>query len=77
MHVKKGDKVLILAGKDKGATGEVVRAFPKLGKVVVSGVNKVKKHQRPTRSGQKGQIVEKEMPLDASNVQVTTKATKK
>jgi len=77
MHVKKGDKVIVLAGKDKGTTGEVVRSFPKLGKVVVSGVNKVKKHQRPTRSGQKGQIVEKEMPLDASNVQVTTKASKK
>lgn len=70
MHVKKGDKVIVLAGKDKGATGEVVRSLPKLGKVVVSGVNKVKKHLRATRSNQKGQIVEKEMPLDASNVKL-------
>ncbi len=70
MHVKKGDKVIVLAGKDKGATGEIVRSFPKLGKVVVAGVNKVKKHQRATRSGQKGQIIEKEMPLNASNVKL-------
>ncbi|MFA6158728.1 MAG: 50S ribosomal protein L24 [Candidatus Paceibacterota bacterium] len=76
MHVKKGDKVIVLAGKDKGATGEVVRSFPKLGKVVVSGVNKVKKHQRPTRSGQKGQIIEKEMPLNASNVKLATASKK-
>jgi large subunit ribosomal protein L24 len=70
MHVKKGDKVIVLAGKDKGATGEIVRSFPKLGKVVVSGVNKVKKHQRATRSGGKGQVIEKEMPLNASNVKL-------
>lgn len=70
MHVKKGDKVIVLTGKDKGATGEIVRSFPKLGKIVVAGVNKVKKHQRATRSGQKGQIIEKEMPLNASNVKL-------
>lgn len=68
MHVKKGDKVKILAGKDAGKTGEVVKAMPKIDKVVVSGVNMTKRHMRPTRSGQKGQIVEKEMPLHVSNV---------
>lgn len=68
MHIKKGDKVVVLAGKDKGATGEVIHAFPKENKVVVSGVNKMKKHMRPTKQGGKGQVVDKEMPLHASNV---------
>ncbi len=68
MHVKKGDKVIVLAGKDKGATGEIVKSMPKLGKVIVAGVNKTKRHLRPTKQGGKGQIVDKEMPLDASNV---------
>jgi large subunit ribosomal protein L24 len=74
MHVKKGDKVKILTGKDKGASGEVVKSFPKLGKVIVAGVNKSKRHKRPTKNGQKGQMVEKEMPLDASNVMVVSSA---
>lgn len=68
MHVKKGDKVIIIAGKDKGQKGEIVLSLPKLGKVVVGGANKIKRHMRPTKSGQKGQIVEKEMPMDVSNV---------
>jgi large subunit ribosomal protein L24 len=68
MHVKKGDKVTVLVGKDKGVTGLVLKALPKLGKVVVAGANKMKKNQRPTKAGQKGQIVEKEYPIDASNV---------
>ena len=68
MHIKKGDKVVVLAGKDKGATGEVLAAFPKENKVIVSGANKVKRHLRPTKQGGKGQVVEKEMPLHASNV---------
>jgi large subunit ribosomal protein L24 len=68
MHVKKGDKVVILAGKDAGKTGEILRAMPKEDKVVVSGINKMKRHQRPTKQGQKGQIVDKEMPLHVSNV---------
>ena len=68
MHIKKGDKVIVLAGKDKGATGEVLAAFPKENRVLVSGVNKVKRHMRPTKQGGKGQVVDKEMPLHASNV---------
>jgi large subunit ribosomal protein L24 len=68
MHIKKGDKVTVIAGKDKGHKGEVVRAFPALNKVIVAGANKVKRHQRPTKAGQKGSMIEKEMPLDASNV---------
>jgi large subunit ribosomal protein L24 len=68
MHVKKGDKVVVLAGKDAGKTGEVVKAMPKANRVIVSGVNKMKRHMRPTKQGSKGQIVDKEMPLHVSNV---------
>ncbi len=68
MKIKKNDSVIVLAGKDKGKTGKVVKSMPKVNKVVVSGINIVKKNQRPTRNGQKGQIVEKTLPIDASNV---------
>lgn len=71
MHVKKGDTILVISGDDKGKTGKVVRAFPKLNQIVVEGVNTVKKHQRPRAEGQKGQVVDRAMPFDAS------KATKK
>jgi large subunit ribosomal protein L24 len=70
MHVKKGDKVVVLAGKDKGKTGEVVRSLPQINKVVVAGVNKVKKHERARKQGAKGQTVEREMPLHVSNVAI-------
>lgn len=65
--IKKGDKVVVLTGRDKGKTGEVVRAIPKLDKVVVSGVNMVKRHNRPTQ-GQPGGIEEKEAAIHVSNV---------
>lgn len=70
MHVKKGDKVIILSGKDKGQTGEVVLSMPKDNRVVVAGVNKSKRHQRPRKQGAKGQIIEKEMPIHVSNVKL-------
>jgi large subunit ribosomal protein L24 len=68
MHVKKGDKVIVLAGKDAGKTGEVVKSMPKENKVIVSGVNKMKRHMRPRRQGEKGQVIDREMPLHVSNV---------
>lgn len=68
LHVKKGDTVVILSGVDKGKTGKVLRTFPKLGKVLVEGVAKRVKHQKPRRAGQAGQIVEKFHPLHASKV---------
>ena len=68
MKIKKGDKVRVIAGKDKGKIGVVLKALPKLSKVVVEGVNISKKHQKPTRSGSKGQIVEIAMPIHVSNV---------
>lgn len=68
MHIKKDDKVIILTGKDRGKTGTVTRVMPKEGKVVVSGVNVLKKHQKPRKSNEKGQILDRAMPIDASNV---------
>jgi len=76
MHVKKGDKVIILAGKDKGKSGEILTAFPKRDKVIVSGLNIFKKHQRPTKSGQKGQVVDRAMPIHISNVCLADAAPK-
>ncbi len=78
LRVKKGDKVRILSGKDKGKTGEIVRAMPKEGKVVVEGIALAKRHLRSTGRGQSGRIVERPMPVDASNVALLEKrATKK
>jgi len=68
MHIKTGDTVVILSGDDKGKTGKVVKAFPAIGKVVVEGMNTVRKHQRPTKQGQKGQVVDLAMPMHASKV---------
>lgn len=67
MHVKKGDKVRVISGKDKGKSGVVLRAFPKDRMVLVEGVAKIKRHVKG-RSGEVGRIVEKIRPIDASNV---------
>lgn len=68
MKIKKGDTVEVLSGKDKGRRGVVVRALPAEGKVVVEGVAVAKKAQRPTQENQQGGFVNKEMPIDVSNV---------
>ena len=68
MNVKKGDQVEVLSGKDKGKRGEVLRALPAEGKVVVEGVAVVKRHTKPTQANQQGGIVEKEAAIDVSNV---------
>ena len=68
MHIKKGDTVKILTGKDKGKTGKVLKAFPKENKVLVEGVNIYKKHERARTEGQKGQVVERAVPIQVSNV---------
>lgn len=78
LHIKKGDSVRVLSGESKGKTGKVLRAFPKTGMVLVEGVNVVKRHQRATRKDQKGQIIEKTMPVRASKVALAgEKKTKK
>ncbi|MDR0198951.1 MAG: 50S ribosomal protein L24 [Streptococcaceae bacterium] len=73
MFVKSGDKVKVIAGKDRGVTGTVIKALPKVNKVVVEGVNIAKKHQKPNSENPNGAIVEIAMPIDVSNVQVVNK----
>lgn len=67
MKIKKGDKVQITSGKDKGKSGVVLRAVPSQEKIVVEGINIVKKHTRPKKEGEKGQRVEIPFPIPASN----------
>lgn len=68
MHVKKGDNVIVLAGKDKGKSGKILRAIPKENQVLVEGVNMKKVHQKPKKSGNKGSVIEKNFPIHVSNV---------
>lgn len=68
MKLKTNDKVFVLTGKDKGKTGKIIQVFPKLEKVVVEGVNILKKHARANKSGQKGQVIELAAPLHISKV---------
>ena len=70
MKIKKGDRVRVLTGKDRGKEGDVMRALPTEGKVIVDGVNVAKKHQKPTRSTMQGGIIDKDMPLPVSNVAI-------
>jgi large subunit ribosomal protein L24 len=68
VKIIKGDNVKILSGKDRGKTGKVLRVIPKEGKVLIEGLNLVKKHVKPRRQGEKGQRVSVPAPVDASNV---------
>ncbi|NLP37164.1 MAG: 50S ribosomal protein L24 [Firmicutes bacterium] len=76
LHVKKGDNVLVLSGKDKGKKGKVLRALPSAGKVIVEGVNIVKKHARATQRIQAG-IHEQEAPIYSAKVMVICPSCKK
>ena len=67
MKIKKGDQVIVITGRDKGKTGEVIQAMPKDSKVVVRGINVVKRHTKPTQENAGG-IVSKEQPIHVSNV---------
>lgn len=77
LNVKKGDTVLVLAGKDKGKQGKVIQALPKKGKVIVEGVNKVKRHTKPNQKAPQGGIITKEMPMHASKVMLVCPACSK
>ncbi|CAJ1004480.1 MULTISPECIES: 50S ribosomal protein L24 [Bacillales] len=68
MHVKKGDTVIVIAGKDKGKKGRVLAAYPKKERVLVEGINLVKKHTRPSQTNPQGGIVTQEAPIHVSNV---------
>jgi large subunit ribosomal protein L24 len=72
MKIKKGDKVKVISGKDKGKTGTVVRAFPAMDKVVVEGIAMAKRHTRPI-GNQSGRIIERERRIHVSNVAKVTK----
>ena len=77
MKIKKGDKVVVIAGKSKGMTGTVVRAYPEDDKVLVDGVNLVKRHRKASLKHREGDIVEKPMPIHVSNVMIADPKTGK
>lgn len=68
IHVRRKDTVMVVAGKDKGKIGEVMAVYPKKGRLVVKDVNIVTKHQKPNRENMQGGIIQKEAPIDSSNV---------
>lgn len=68
MHVKKGDKVMVISGKDKGKTGVILTAYPKKDRVLVEGVNIIKKHIKPNQANPQGGIVSQEAAIHVSNV---------
>ena len=70
MRIRKGDRVQVLSGKERGKTGEVIRALPKENKVLVAGVNIAKRHTRPARATMQGGIIDKDMPLPVSAVAI-------
>ena len=75
--IRKGDRVVVLSGKDKGKTGEVIRSMPKNSKVIVSGVNVHARHRKPTQQSPQGGIERKEAPLHVSNVAIADPKTGK
>jgi large subunit ribosomal protein L24 len=75
--IRKGDRVVVLAGKDKGREGEVIRALPKEGRVVVSGVNMVTRHQKPNQADPQGGLKRFEAPIHVSNVALKDPGTGK
>jgi len=73
MHVKKGDTVVVIAGKDRGKKGKILQVFPKKNKVIVEDANMMTKHQKPTQQTQQGGIIRQEAAMDASNVMLWDK----
>mgnify|MGYP003099559422 FL=1 len=70
MNIKKGDQVIVISGEYKGSTGTVQKAFPKINKVIIEGVNVRKKHRKPSQGNPEGSIVDMYAPIDASNVAI-------
>jgi large subunit ribosomal protein L24 len=68
MKIKKNDMVMIIAGNDRGKTGKILKVFPKINKVIIEGINMRKRHTKPTQKSPQGGILEKEAPINASNV---------
>jgi len=74
MRIRRGDTVEVMSGDDKGKRGKILKVFPDTGRAVVEGVNFVKRHARPTKTGQPGGIVEKEAPVHLSNLELVCPA---
>ncbi|WP_256762347.1 50S ribosomal protein L24 [Cohnella sp. WQ 127256] len=68
MHVKKDDNIIVISGKDKGKKGRIIAAYPRENRVLIEGVNMVKRHTRPNPTNQQGGIIEREAPIHVSNV---------
>ncbi len=68
MNIRKGDNVIVISGSEKGKKGQIARVFADRNLVLIEGMNLMKRHQKPRKAGQKGQVVEKAMPIHASNV---------
>ncbi|GIW66051.1 MAG: 50S ribosomal protein L24 [Candidatus Parcubacteria bacterium] len=77
MKIKKGDTVFIIKGKDRGRSGKVIKALPRENKVIIEGLNLVKKHLRPKRRGEKGQIISIPQPIYISNIKLICPSCKK
>lgn len=77
MRIKTGDNVIMLIGKDKGKTGKILQVLPKSKKAVIEGLNLIKKHQRPKKQGQKGEVISRPRPIDISNVMLICRHCKK
>jgi large subunit ribosomal protein L24 len=70
VKLRKGDRVQVLQGKDRGATGDIMRVIPKTNRVIVDGVNRAKRHQKATKATMQGGIIDKDMPMAASSVAI-------
>lgn len=77
LHVRKGDKVVVLSGKEKGKEGKIIEAQPKKGRVVIEGVNKVKRHAKPSQKNPQGGIITKEAAMSSSKVMLVCPACNK
>jgi large subunit ribosomal protein L24 len=70
MHVKKGDKVKVLSGNERGKTGKILKVFPGSQRAIVQGLNMIKRHTRPSQANQQGGIIEREAPIHVSNLRL-------
>lgn len=77
LKIRKGDTVCVISGKDKGKTGKVMHTLPRTHQALVEGVNRAKKHVRPTKENPKGGVIDLEMPIDISNLQIYCKKCSK
>ena len=73
MKLRKGDTVIVISGKDKGKEGTVSHVMPSSNKVIVDGINVAKKHQKPRKANEQGGVIDRDMPLEASNVMLVHK----